>query len=475
MKNNNSDLQIEMLSQVRKKDLLKRAKSYASDYIDSINNRYVFPTREAIKDLEVFNEPLPLTPGKPEEFLKVLHEIGSPATTAVTGGRYFGFVNGGTLPAALAASWLADAWDQNAAMYATSPLASQLECVCEKWVVDLLGLPNGTAAGFVSGSSTATLCGLAAGRNAILKRMGWDAGENGLFGAPAIRVIVGGQAHSTVYKALSILGLGRGRVETVPADDQGRMMVEKMPKLDGTCLVIAQSGNVNSGAFDPVDEICDRARGSGAWVHIDGAFGLWAAGTRSKKHLTEGIEKANSWSVDAHKTLNAPYDCGIVLCKERKALLSAMQMSGAYIPTSEKRDNMYYTLDMSRRARGIELWAVLKSLGKCGVEDLVDRLCGHAARFAAMLGSEGFEILNDVVFNQVLVRCSSPELTQATMERIQNSGECWCGGTTWMGKPAIRISVCSWATTEEDIKRSVAAFVEGRAAAKIGIPGGKTV
>lgn len=465
MKNHNSDLQIEMLSQVRKKDLLKGAISYASDYIDSINFRHVFPTREAIKDLEVFNEPLPLTPGKPEEFLKALHEIGSPATTAVTSGRYFGFVNGGTLPAALAARWLADAWDQNAAMYATSPLASQLESVCEKWVVDLLSLPEGTAAGFVSGSSTATLCGLAAGRNAILKRMGWDAGENGLFGAPAIRVIVGGQAHSTVYKALSILGLGRARVETVPVDDQGRMMVGKIPKLDGTCLVIAQAGNVNSGAFDPINEICDCAREADAWVHIDGAFGLWAAGSRVKKLLVNGIEKADSWSVDAHKTLNALYDCGIVLCKERGALLSAMQMSGAYIPASDKRDNMYYTLDMSRRARGIELWAVLKSLGKSGVEDLVDRLCGHAVRFAHRLEAEGFEILNEVVFNQVLVRCNTLELTRKTLENIQNSGECWCGGTTWNGEPAIRISVCSWATTEEDIDRSVRAFVEGRALA----------
>jgi len=464
MKSKNA-LQEEMFSQNRSKALLEQAKSYAYDYLDGIQERNVFPDGEAIQNLAGFGEPMPEEAGDPAEILKLLHTLGSPATAAHIGGRYFGFVIGGSLPIATAAGWLADAWDQNAAMYATSPLASQLESVCEKWVVDLLGLPDGTAAGFVSGSSTATLCGLAAGRNAILKRLGWDPDENGLFGAPSIRVIVGGQAHSTVYKALSILGLGRARVETVPVDDQGRLIVGKMPNLDSTCLVIAQAGNVNSGCFDPINEICDLAREAGTWVHIDGAFGLWAAGSREKKYLVKGFEKADSWAVDAHKTLNVIYDCGIVLCKERGALLSAMQMSGAYIPASDKRDNMNYTLDMSRRARGIELWAVLKSLGKSGVEDLVDRLCGHALRFAGMLASEGFEILNDVVFNQVLVRFSSPEMTRATMEKIQLSGECWCGGTTWKGEPAIRISVCSWATTEEDIDRSVKAFVEGRALA----------
>jgi glutamate/tyrosine decarboxylase-like PLP-dependent enzyme len=456
------NLQEEMFSWNRSKALLEQAKSYAFNYMDGIQDRNVFPVGEAIQNLAGFDEPMPERAGDPSEILKLLHTLGSPATAAHIGGRYFGFVIGGSLPIATAAGWLADAWDQNAAMYVTSPLASQLESVCEKWVVDLLGLPDDTAAGFVGGSSTATLCGLAAARNAILKRLGWDVGENGLFGAPSIRVIVGGQAHSTVYKALSILGLGRARVDTVPVDDQGRMIVGKIPILDSTCLVIVQAGNVNSGAFDPVNEICDLAREAGAWVHIDGAFGLWAAGSREKKYLVKGIEKADSWSVDAHKTLNALYDSGIVLCSERGALLSAMQMSGAYIPASDKRDNMNYTLDMSRRARGIELWAVLKSLGREGVEELVDRLCGHAVRFASGLEAAGFDILNEVVFNQVLVRCDTPDMTRKTLENIQHSSECWCGGTTWMGEPAIRISVCSWATTAADIDRSVRAFVQGR-------------
>jgi glutamate/tyrosine decarboxylase-like PLP-dependent enzyme len=456
------DLQKEMYSQMQDKELFEQAKEYAFAYIDSAYDRKVFPTAEAIKNLSVFDEPLPKTSGNPAEVLRILHEYGSPATVAQTGGRYFGFVNGSSIPTALAAKWLADVWDQNTALYVMSPLVSQLEAVCEKWLVELLGLPAETAAGFVSGSTTANLSGLAAGRNELLKRQGWDVNSEGLFGAPNLRIVLGAQAHASVYKALALLGLGKAHFEIVPSDDQGRMLADKMPELDSRCLVIAQAGNVNTGAFDPFEEICERARRVNAWVHIDGAFGLWAAASRTKNKLTQGIELADSWSVDAHKTLNVPYDCGIVFCKEREALVTTMQANASYLGYSDKRDGMLYAPEMSRRGRIIELWATLKYLGKEGLEALVDRLCGHAKRFAAGLQEHGFRILNDVVFNQVLVACDNPEHTQATLENIQRSGECWCGGAVWNGEPVIRISVCSWATTAEDVERSVAAFAKAR-------------
>jgi glutamate/tyrosine decarboxylase-like PLP-dependent enzyme len=457
-----TDLQEEMFSQLQTKEIFEQAKSHAFAYMNGVRERNVYPTDQAIKNLGGFDEALPAEPGDPAEILNMLHEYGSPATVAQTGGRYFGFVNGGSVPAAQAVRWLSDVWDQNAGMYVTSPITSQLETTCEKWLVELFGLPAGTAAGFVSGSSTATLCGLAAARNELLKRQGWDVNSDGLFGAPELRVVLGEQAHASVFKALALLGLGRSRVEMVPANNQGRMLADQMPDLDNHCLVIAQAGNVNTGAFDPFETICAKARNAGAWVHIDGAFGLWAAGSRKKQFLTRGIELADSWSVDAHKTLNAPYDCGIILCKDPQALLTAMQASASYLQLSEKRDGMLYTPEMSRRARAVELWATLKSFGKEGLEQLVDRLCEHASRFALELGRQGFRILNEVVYNQVLVTCDTPEQTRATLEYIQQSGECWCGGAVWNGEPVIRISVCSWATTQADVERSVSAFAAAR-------------
>jgi glutamate/tyrosine decarboxylase-like PLP-dependent enzyme len=457
-----TDLQEEMFLQIRSKELFDQAKSHAFDYMNGVRERNVYPTDQAIKNLAVFDEPFPAKAGDPAEILHLLEEYGSPATVAQTGGRYFGFVNGGSVPAALAAKWLSDVWDQNAGMYVSSPITSQLETTCEKWLVDLFGLPEGTAAGFVSGSSAATFSGLAAARNELLKRQGWDVNTDGLFGAPELRVVIGEQAHASVFKALALLGLGRARLEKVPTNDQGRMLANKLPELDSHCLVIAQAGNVNSGAFDPFDEICERAREAGAWVHIDGAFGLWAAASRKRNFLTQGIEKADSWSVDAHKTLNAPYDCGIVLCKQPEALMNAMQATASYLHYSERRDGMLYTPDMSRRARAVELWATLKSFGKEGLEQLVDRLCEHASRFCEELNSSGFRILNEVVFNQVLVACDTPEITRATLEHIQKSGECWCGSAIWNAEPVIRISVCSWATTQEDVERTVSAFVDAR-------------
>ena len=454
---------VDRLQNAASTELLERAKDYALQYVRSVRDRRVFPDDQAVERLHEFEEGLPEGPSDPADVLEMLHRVGSPATVAQTGGRYFGFVNGGITPAALAARWLADTWDQNAALYVISPTASVLEAVSERWLVDLLGLPPGTAAGFVSGTSTATLCGLAAGRDELLRRRGWDAGARGLFGAPEIRVVLGEQAHSTVFKALSLLGLGRDRVVRAPVDREGRVIPEKLPALDERTLLILQAGNVSTGAFDPLDPLCARARAAGAWIHVDGAFGLWAAASPARRHLTRGMESADSWSADAHKTLNAPYDNGIVFCRDRSALGRAMQMSGSYIAFSEKRDGMLYTPDMSRRARGIDVWATLKSFGRRGVADLVDGLCRKASLFADSLRKEGFTILNDVCFNQVLVSCGSAQATRETLERVQTSGECWCGGTLWNGEPAIRISICSFMTTEHDIERSVRAFASARA------------
>jgi len=381
---------------------------------------------------------------------------------ANAGGRYFGFVTGGALPAAVAARWLLDVWDQNPALYLLSPVAARLENVCERWLVELLDLPAGTAAGYVVGTSAATICGLVAGRNHLLARQGWDAHANGLFGAPPLRVVVGEQAHATVFRALGLLGLGQARIERVPVDGEGRMIASRVPVLDERSLVIVQAGNVNSGSFDPIGAICDRARQVGAWVHVDGAFGLWAAASRRHRALVAGVEGADSWSVDAHKTLNAPYDNGIVLCRKREALVSALHMTASYILYGNERNGTQYTTDLSRRPRAIELWATIKSLGRSGVEDLVDRLCDHAQRFAALLSASGFRVLNEVVFNQVLVACETPAMTLATVARLQESGECWCGEATWNDEPVIRISVCSWATTTADVDRSVAAFIAAR-------------
>ena len=376
-------------------------------------------------------------------------------------------MNGGVLPAALAARLLADVWDQNAGLQVMSPIAAKLEEVCERWLVDLFALPAGTAMGLVSGTTTATLCGLLAGRNALLGRQGWDLRQQGLFGAPPLRAVMSAGAHITVRRALATLGIGADQIELAAADAQGRFDAGQLPPLDERTLLILQAGNVNSGAFDPFMPLCAAAAEAGSWVHIDGAFGLWARACRQKAALCAGIELADSWSVDAHKTLNSPYDCGIVFCRDRRSLLSALQASDSYLQAGDGRDGMLYTLEMSRRARSIDLWAALKSLGRTGIDTLIAQLCRRAEQFASQLRARDFQILNDVVFNQVLVACESPAATARTLELIQASGECWCGGTMWRGQPAIRISVCSWKTTKEDLRRSVAAFVQARERARL--------
>jgi glutamate/tyrosine decarboxylase-like PLP-dependent enzyme len=449
----------------RLRPLLEQAHSYALDYLDGVEQMRVVPDARSVAGLEAFDEELPREGASAEETLRMLHEIGSPATVAQTGGRYFGFVTGALHPPALAAKWLADVWDQNPALHVISPATAKLEEICERWLVELFKLPEGTAAGFVTGTSMSLFCGIAAARNELLRRQGWDVVADGLVGAPEIRVLVGEQAHGTVFKALSLLGLGRDKAVRLPCDDQGRIIADEVPELDEHTLLVLQAGNVNSGAFDPLEELCRRGQSSGTWVHVDGAFGLWAAASPRTYPLYRGAELADSWSVDAHKTLNSPYDCGIVLCRDREALASAMQASGSYILWSDKRDGMLYTPDMSRRARGPELWATLKTLGRSGVAELVEQLFDRATQFAELLRASGFRVLNDVVFNQVLVAGDTPDETGAVLDEVQASGECWCGGATWRGEPVIRISVCSWATTPRDVERSARAFVEARARA----------
>ncbi len=456
------NLRDRMHQEMIEKKIFDQAKEYGFDYADKALDRNVFPSEKAIENLKFFNENLPEKSNNPSDILEMLHQYGAPATTTQVGGRYFGFVTGGTVPAAMAVKMMADFWDQNSGLYAMSPIVSKLETVVENWLRQIFKLPEKTVAAFVSGTSMAILSGLTAARFKILNRLNWNVNIKGLFNAPKIRVVVGKQAHGSVLRALAILGFGIDNIEMVEVDDQGRMLPDQIPALDETTILILQAGNVCTGSFDDFDEICDMAKKANAWVHIDGAFGLWAAAAKGLKHLTRGIEKADSWSVDAHKTLNTPYDSGILLCKDREALVSALQASGSYLIYGDKRDGMLYTPEMSRRARALELWATLKYLGKEGIDELVYGLYEQSLQFAKELKAEGFKILNEVVFNQVLVACENDEITEKTLARIQASGECWCGGANWNGHPVIRISVCSWATTKADISRSVAAFVETR-------------
>jgi len=462
----NDKLRKRMFNEMEQKFVFDDARNAAYDYADRALERNVFPTDEAIEDLSQFDEALPNAPGNAQQILQQLHEYGSPATMAQIGGRYFGLVNGGALPVTLAVRWLTDFWDQNTPLYLSSPVTSRLEVVTESWLRELFYLPDSCVAGYVSGSSMAILCGIAAARQRNFERLDWDFNRKGYDGAPRLRVIASRQAHGTVSKAIALLGFGSDNVEWVDADEQGRIRAELVPKLDESTILLLQAGNVNSGAFDDFKTLCAKAKKAGAWVHIDGAFGLWAAGCKRLAHLTRGIELADSWSFDGHKTLNTPYDSGVIMCRERDALVNALHAAGAYIVYSDKRDGMLHTPEMSRRARVFELWAALKYLGKSGIDELVYGLHERALQFAAELEQQGFEILNDVVFNQVLVATESEAITAATIAAIQNSGECWVGGTQWQQRSVIRISVCSWATTQQDITRSVAAFVAAREQAR---------
>ncbi len=439
--------------------LLEDAAERAIQYVEKLPHRPVPPSAEAVAKLATFDEPLSAEPTPAEQVLQQLDELGSPATTAMAGPRFFGFVIGGALPASLAAQWLATAWDQPVGMHAATPATAELERVALGWLVDVLGLPAGCGGGFVTGATMANFSAMAAARHAVLKNVGWDIEGQGLFGAPEVSVVVSEEVHPTVLKGLGLLGLGRNRVVRVPVDGQGRMRAEALPALSGPTIVCTQAGNVNTGAFDPIEAICRRAHAAGAWVHVDGAFGLWAAAAPQRAHLLQGAAAADSWAADAHKWLNVPYDSGVAFVKDPDALRAAMAISAAYLPPSEQRDPYDYTPELSRRARGVEIWAALKSLGRDGLAEMIERNCRQAQRFAQGLEDAGCEILNDVVLNQVLVSFGDAGTTNEIIARVQADGVCWCGGTVWQGRTAMRISVCNWSTTDHDIQRSLASII----------------
>jgi glutamate/tyrosine decarboxylase-like PLP-dependent enzyme len=441
------------------RDLLNQTAEIAARYLETLDERGVAPIPEALARLAELNQPLQQEPQSPTDVLEMLDRIGSPATMGMAGRRFFGFVIGGSLPAALAANWLAGAWDQCPGLYAASPIGSVLEEVSLRWLLDVLKLPAGSGGAFVTGGTMANFTALAAARHAVLERVGWDVQADGLFGAPPVTVVVGGEVHPSLIKALGMLGLGRSRVVRVPADSQGRMQATEMPQLSGPAIVCMQAGNVNTGGFDPAAEICARAHAAGAWVHVDGAFGLWAAVSRHYAHLVEGVAGADSWATDAHKWLNVPYDSGLAFVRDAVTLKRAMSVTAAYLPQGEHREPSQFTPELSRRARGVEIWAAMRSLGRTGLSDLIERNCRLARRFAIELHRGGCEILNEVVLNQVLVSFGDAARTRQVIERVQRDGTCWCGPTEWQGRTAMRISVSSWATRDEDVDSSVAAIV----------------
>ncbi len=438
--------------------VLEQALRSSQRYLESLEERAVAPSAEAVAALAALDEPPPAGPSDPAATLARLDTLGSPAAVASAGGRYFGFVVGGALPAALAANWLAAAWDQNAGMRVMAPGACAFEAVAARWLVDILGLAPGTHCSFTTCTTTADMTVLLAARRVVLGRLGWDVERQGLAGAPRIRVVVGGEVHTTMYRALAVLGLGREQIHHVPVDGQGRLRAGELPPIEGPTIVCVQAGNVNTGSFDPIAEVCERVQPRGAWVHVDGAFGAWAAASPRRRHLVAGLELADSVVSDGHKWLNTPYDCGLAFVRDSRPLAEALAVSAAYL-IQDAADPWNTTLESSRRPRGLEVWAALHSLGRSGVEALVERSCGIARRFADGLRQAGHAVLNAVELNQVLVSFGDEARTRRVVSEVQRDGTCWASGTTWQGQAAMRISVSGWATTDEDVARSLGAIL----------------
>ena len=444
---------------------LARAYELSVAYLHSLEERHVGPTADARGIRERLHSELTDAGEDAEAVVADMAEALDPGIVASTGPRYYGFVIGGALPAASAADLLTTAWNQNGALHALSPAAAAAEEIAGEWMLDLLGLPADASVGLPTGAGLGNAVGLAAARHRLLASAGWDVEASGLYGAPEIVVMIGEEAHATVLTALQYLGFGRERVTRIAVDEQGQIRAaalgEAVARLDPSTplLVIAQAGNVNTGGFDPVGEIADQlASHHNAWLHVDGAFGLWAAVSPKLRHLTDGFELADSWATDGHKWPNVGYDCGIALVRDAAALRAAMANVSAYFVPGEQREPSQFSPEMSRRARGVELWASLRSLGRDGLASLVERTCGHAQTFARGLSESGYEVLNDVVLNQVLVSFGPPAVTRAVIDRVQRDDTCWCGGTEWQGKVAMRISVSSWATTDDDVRASLEAI-----------------
>jgi glutamate/tyrosine decarboxylase-like PLP-dependent enzyme len=439
-------------------DLLHDAFDRSLAYLGGVAGRPVAPDAAAVARLAELDFELPRTGLAGPDVLRLLDDVGSPATVTTNGPRYFGFVTGAVLPVAQAAAWLSAAWDQNAGLTVMSPAAARLNAVALRWITGLLRLPSGTAGSFVSGATMANATCLAAARDAVLTRNGWDAASQGLVGAPPVTVVVGAEVHTTVRKALGLIGLGRDRATVLPVDRQGRIEASVLPRLDSPAIVCLQAGNVNTGASDPFVPLIEWARDNGAWIHVDGAFGLWAATSPGLRDQVTGAEGADSWATDCHKWLNTTYDCGVALVRSREALAAAMEASAAYLPGAAS-EAISLSPQSSQRARGVEVWAALASLGADGVGALVERSCRLAARFAGRMLDAGFEPLNHVVLNQVLLSFGDAERTEAVIAAVQEDSTCWCGPTTWHGVRAMRVSVSGWCTTDEDIDRSAAAVI----------------
>ncbi|MGQ0831955.1 MAG: pyridoxal phosphate-dependent decarboxylase family protein [Microthrixaceae bacterium] len=440
------------------RSLLETAAERAIAYATTVDDRRVVPDEAALEGLATFDEPFPEDGSDPADVLHLLDTAGSPATVANTGPGYFGFVTGGTEPAALASAWLAAAWDQNAALPAMSPVAAKLHDVVTAWLVDLLHLPTGSGVAFVSGATVANAACLAAARDSLLLRSGWDVQSQGLFGAPPVSVVVGAQRHSTVSKSLGLVGLGRDRVTVVPADDQGRLRADQLPDVSGPVLVCAQAGEVNTGAFDAFDTIADWLDDREGWLHVDGAFGLWAMADPSRRHLVHGLDRADSWATDGHKWLNVTYDCGLAIVRRPADLRRTFAATAGYLPPSDAFEAMHHTPQSSQRARQVEVWAVLRALGRAGLAALVQRSCDAATELADGLRAGGLSVLNDVVLNQVLVRCDDGPTTEALLAAVQADGRLWCGPTQWEGETAMRVSVSAW-KTDRDTARSAAEVI----------------
>ena len=439
-------------------DALSVAYAAATEYLSGVGERRVAPEQAALDAMTHLTRPLGEDPLDPDEVVRALHTYGSPATVASTGGRFFGLVVGGTLPAALGARVLSSAWDQVVFNDATSPIGCALERCAGQWVLELLGLPAQSHVSFVTGATMGNFTCLAAARQQLLARAGYDVSELGIWDAPKVRVVASGEIHVTVIKALTLLGWGTGTIERIPTDLQGRVIPERMPPLDENTIVCLQAGNVNSGSFDPFDEVCRKANDAGAWVHVDGAFGLWAAASPARRPLTAGLEQADSWVVDGHKWLNTPYDCGLAIVRDATGLHAAMATQASYLKAGTLIAPKDMGPEFSRSARGVEVWAALRSLGRKGVIDLVERSCAHATFLAEELRKRGYEILNDVVLNQVVAAIGTADDHARIAVAAQESGECWFGQTTWQGRSAIRLAASSWNTSEEDLQRTIAAI-----------------
>jgi glutamate/tyrosine decarboxylase-like PLP-dependent enzyme len=450
---------------------LEEAFDRATTYLNGLPERRVGPRASAADLRRTLGGPLPGGPTDPREVVAQLAKGVEEGLLPSGSGRFFGFVFGGATPASLAADWLTTAWDQNAGLYAASPAAAVVEEITARWLTELFGLPQSTSVGFVTGAQMANFTALAAARHEVLRRAGWDVERDGLIGAPPIRVLAVAERHDTVDRALRFLGLGTACIVPIPVDGQGRMRADALAEAlggEGLTIVCAQAGNVNTGAFDPIAEVVEIAHAAGAWVHVDGAFGLWASVSSGLRTLVDGLERADSWATDAHKWLNVPYDSGLVFCAHPEAHRAAMSIRAAYLIQDEdgERDALDFNPEFSRRARGIPVYAALRALGRSGIAEIVDRCHAMARRFADTLASEGIDVLNDVVLNQVLVRFGDDDaLTRRVVSAVQREGTAWMSGTTWQGKAAMRISVSNWTTDEADIDRSAAAVLRCLAAA----------